>query len=428
MTPAQKKLRELRERQSRARQRMAELGLADSLTAETRSELDTIERDTPDLERQIRAATVAVEQEEGEQRQAAATTEPDAEMRERRDLRGKARLEGYLRARMEGRLPSGAEAELAAAAGVVEGSIPIELWDVLNPAEHRADAATPAPSTVGVNLEPIQPQLFASSIAVRLGIDMPRVESGTFATGTITGGLTALPRARGEAIESSAATFAMQNTGPHRVSARLSTRLEDVAAVGAANFESQLRETMATKLTDALDNQAINGDGTGDNLHGILSRLTDPSDPSDVADFDRFLAAFAGGVDGLWASRLKEVAIVAGVETYQLASRAFRDAGDGNKRGDVSFSTYAEEHLGGWWTNSRMPGLSNTGNLQQAILYRMGMMGVSTAVCPHWGRIEIDDIYSGSASAERHFTAHVILGDVILRQPAAYSQVAFKTA
>ena len=47
MTPTQRKLKELRERQSRERQRMAELGIADSLTDETRSELDTIEAGTP---------------------------------------------------------------------------------------------------------------------------------------------------------------------------------------------------------------------------------------------------------------------------------------------------------------------------------------------------------------------------------------------
>ena len=33
---------------------------------------------------------------------------------------------------------------------------------------------------------------------------------------------------------------------------------------------------------------------------------------------------------------------------------------------------------------------------------------------------EIDDIYSGSASGTRHFTLHVLLGDVILIQPDAY--------
>ena len=51
-----------------------------------------------------------------------------------------------------------------------------------------------------------------------------------------------------------------------------------------------------------------------------------------------------------------------------------------------------------------------------------------TAVCPHWGEISIDDIYSGSAAGTRAFTMHVILGDVILVQPGAYSQVSFKVA
>ena len=61
MTPAQKRLRE---RQSRERGRMAELALVDEMSDEHRSELDTIERGTPDLERQIRVAMVAAETEE----------------------------------------------------------------------------------------------------------------------------------------------------------------------------------------------------------------------------------------------------------------------------------------------------------------------------------------------------------------------------
>ena len=51
-----------------------------------------------------------------------------------------------------------------------------------------------------------------------------------------------------------------------------------------------------------------------------------------------------------------------------------------------------------------------------------------TAVCPHWGEVSIDDIYSGSAKAERYFTMHVLLGDVILVQPNAYAQVAFRVS
>ena len=40
----------------------------------------------------------------------------------------------------------------------------------------------------------------------------------------------------------------------------------------------------------------------------------------------------------------------------------------------------------------------------------------------------IDDIYTSSASGERHLTAHVLLGDVALVQPDAYEQVAYKLA
>ena len=99
MTLAQTKLRQLRDRQSKERGRVAELAVADELTDETRAELDTIETGTPDLERQLRAATKAVETEEAEQRAAGAagdTPAGDAEDRERAELRGKVRMGRYV--------------------------------------------------------------------------------------------------------------------------------------------------------------------------------------------------------------------------------------------------------------------------------------------------------------------------------------------
>ena len=74
----------------------------------------------------------------------------------------------------------------------------------------------------------------------------------------------------------------------------------------------------------------------------------------------------------------------------------------------MAFSDYAREHFGGWWTNKRMP--AKTGHIQQAILYRQGrsmqggMGGMRTAVCPHWGEIAIDDVYTGAASGQRVLT------------------------
>ena len=55
-------------------------------------------------------------------------------------------------------------------------------------------------------------------------------------------------------------------------------------------------------------------------------------------------------------------------------------------------------------------------------------MGCEPLCVRIWNMISIDDIYSGSAEGERYFTMHVLLGDVILVQPDAYAQVAFKTA
>ena len=88
MTSAQKRLRDLRDRQSRERGRMAEFSLVDELTDEHRAELDNLEKSTADLERQLRAATVALEDEDREA-ETRAVDEPDAEQRERVELRSK---------------------------------------------------------------------------------------------------------------------------------------------------------------------------------------------------------------------------------------------------------------------------------------------------------------------------------------------------
>ena len=398
---------------------MAELSLVEELTDEQRSELDVIEKGTPDLERQMRAATIALEDEEKDAETRAAT-DPDAGQRERIELRSKAMLSNYLMNAARGRMADGAEAELQAAAGVSGHGIPLELWDVPIERRHGEDgrevrAITPAPGTVGVNLDPIRPAVFANAIAPRLGIEMPRVASGTFASGTITTSQTATALAKQGAAVGNAGAITISTATPKRVSARLELTLEDIAAVGQANFESILRENLSLALSDQLDDQTINGDGTAPNLAGIFSRLTDPTAvPAAVASFDTFVEMFAGGVDGLWANTVKEVAIVGGVETYRLSAQTFRDpvSGTAGGRGATSFADYAMEHFGGWWTNTRMPDPATymtVDNVQQAILYRMGrsMMGgagaMRTAVCPHWNVIDIDDIYSGSAQGRAVF-------------------------
>ena len=419
-------------RRSKVRERLGKIAKlsGDDYTDDIRTKERSLQDEYTTLEQRHRSALIAEDADSVQRRTEAGDVDP--EQRERLELRNKATLTGYFSAFARGRLPSGAEAEVAQAAGVQ--GIPLELWDVPQPGHRQIETrvVTPAPGTVGVNLDPIRPAVFANSIAARLGIDMPRVASDTYASATVTTSQTAAAKAKSAEIAATEGALTVTTATPKRVSARLELALEDIAAVGQQNFESILRQNLSLALSDALDNQAINGDGQAPNLTGILQRLTDPAAPgAGVVDFDGFVAAFTGGIDGLWANTVKDVAIVAGVDTYSLSAKTFRDAA-GQDLGDTAFADYAMAKYGGWWTNKRMPVKAN--HVQQGILYRKGRSmaggsaGMRTAACPHWGEISIDDIYSGAASGTRSFTMHVLLGDVILVQPDAYAQVAFRVS
>ena len=428
MTENQRKLAALQVEQSEKRERANALLSQESRTDAETTELDEVTRRLQAIEPELRAALVLVSGEESETE--TGSDELDAETRERLELRAKSTVTAFVEAALRGRLVNGPEAEYMAACGV--DGIPLELFEPdpreqRDNGEQRADTVTPSPGTVGVNLQPIQPAIFAASIAPRMGIDMPRVQSGTFAQARISTSLTAGAKAKGAAAESTEAEFTTATATPKRVSGRLGIRIEDVASVGVSNFEASLRANLQLVMSAELDDQVINGDGQAPNLSGLFQALTDAANPAAVADFDTFLATFAGGVEGLWASTLKDVGIVCGPATYQLSAKAFRDVGNANgHRGAIAFSDYAAAHTGGWRTNARMPNAAS--NIQKGILHRKGRTGVRTAVCPHWGALSIDDVYSGSASGTRYVSFHVLLGDVLVIQPGAYAEVAYKLA
>ena len=406
-------------RASEIRQRLNEIaGLeGDALTDEIRQESDALTTEYRDAETRLRAA-IASEPGSVETR----VETMDAEARERLELRGRSTLGGFLLSALQGRVPAGAEAEYAAAFGAKPGEIPIDLWEGDRPrTEERA--ATPAPATgTGVTVAPVQPFVFAPSVAPALGIDMPSVPSGSYSELTITTSVPASPKAKGGDADDAAGALTPVTAAARRISARMSVTLEDVAAVGQANFESALRQNTSMALSDAYDNQAINGDGNAPNVNGLVNQLTDPTDPGSVADFAAFLAAAAGQIDGLWSTKLGEVGIVTNPDAYKLSAQVFRA-----NSSDLSFSDYAREALASWWCNKRMPATAST--IARGIVYRMGRPGLRTACHPTWGTVSIDDIYTSSRSGQRHFTVHTLVGDkVLLVQPAAYGLVEFKVA
>ena len=427
MTPNQKLLRDLETRKTELRRE--QLGLAaKALTDESRDRLQAIATETLDVETRSAVLSDAVHAEDKASIVAESDLPADAETRARLELRGRCNVGAYLQAAIGGRRIAGAEAELAQAVGAADNAIPMELWE--RPPEARSVEQrdiTPAPGTVGVDLDTLQPAVFAPSIAAHLMIDMPVVPSGTYASGTISTAVSAAARNRGDAVPSTPGAFTVETATPRRVGANLELAVEDIAAVGAANFESVLRENISLVLSAELDDQIINGDGTAPNISGLFTELTDAAAPSSgIETFDRLLAIALGGIDGLWATELSHIALMLGVDTYKLAYKSYRDAGQ-NFLGHESFGQYSKNNLSMFMTNSRMP--SKVSHIQQGILCRKGRMGLKTAVLPTWGHIAIDDIYSGATKGQRGFTVSALVGSkIIVVQSGAYRQIAARVS
>ena len=409
-------------RQSEIRARLGEVAVltGDALTDEITTERDGLMVELRASEPQLQAAIQAEDRDSRLRRDGL-----DREARERIELRSRARVGNFLVAALRGSLVSGAEAEIQAAAGV--GGIPLELWEP-DPREVREErtesrAITPAPATgMGVNLDPIRPAVFAPSIAPRLMIDMPMVGSGTYATGTITTNIAAGPVAKSGEVLQDMGAITTSTATPKRVGASMALAMEDIAAIGAENFESILRQNISLSLSAELDNQIINGDGTGNNLSGMFTALTNASAPAAAVEtWKRFLRIQSDGIDGLWATMLSHIAMVVGVETYQVAAATFQ----GNDS-EESAASYLERMGESFFTNSRMP--AKDSHIQLGILCRKGRMGMRTAVSPTWGDISVDDIYTQARKGERHFTVNALIGDVILVQPDAYKEIKFRVS
>ena len=234
MTKTQLKLRELRERQSKERGKMAELAVADNLTDETRAELDTIETGTPDLERQIRAATSAVETEESQQRAAHpgdVAANQDGEDRERAELRKTVRMSNYIVAAVEQRSAVGPEEEYNSAIGISGNRFPLEL---LAPPEARASTEDRQTTDAATMTTPRRwvDRLFAETAAVALGITMESVPVGSASYPVTATGATAAQRQRStDAAADAAFTISVKELKPKRNAVRLLFSIEDAARI-----------------------------------------------------------------------------------------------------------------------------------------------------------------------------------------------------
>ena len=390
---------------------------SDKRTEEQRTRMPALDREISDLDNEIKLTKRTIP-ETVETRERTV----DSEMRERIEIRGKARFGAYLAAAFRGRQVDGAESELMEAAGVSSG-IPIEIFETLRPTPTEEQRAfTPAPGTTGATFAPLVPFIFSASVAELLGIEMPQVPSGSYVSGTISTSVPADTLAKGADAPNTAAVITATSVSPKRIAAQLQTAMEDQAAIGNEGFSAMLMGHTSMKVSSELDDQILNGSGSSNEVTGLFQRLTDPGAPAAAVEtFARFLAIQSGGVDGLFATELGHVQLLVGVDTYRLAAATLRGADSA-----LAASVYLDETGAGFATNNKMP--AKVSHIQQGILCRKGQPGMRLAVAPTWGSLEIDDIYTDSRKGLRNFTVSVLVGDVIVQQPSAYSQVAFRVS
>ena len=219
-------------RRSKVRERLGEIAklAGDAHTDEVQAEERALQDEYGSLELRHRSAIisedVALDNAKGE------AGDLDAEQRERIELRSKASLGAYMKAALTGRH------------GARSGKLncrqpPVSMGSRSNFGTCRSSA----PPSTGPSRQHRAPSgsisirsgraVFAPSIADKLMIDMPRVASGTYATGTVssTAGsvLTADAVAKSAEVPQTAGAITVGTASPKRVGASLGLTLEDIA-------------------------------------------------------------------------------------------------------------------------------------------------------------------------------------------------------
>ena len=341
------------------------------------------------------------------------------EDREKRMLRGKAKLSGFISAVLEDRRIDGAELECSQAFGC-SGKVPLEMFERRG-VEDRV--LTPSPATSDqVIARPVVPAIFQRSAAAWLGIDMPAVANGDAGFITLGTSVTAGPKPKSGAADETAAAFAVTTAQPRRITGRFRFTQEDSARLN--DLESALQMNLSSVLSDAVDDQAINGSGTGDGtVNGLLNRLSNPSNPATGQEtFSRYVAAVGSHIDGLFATDLAGVRMLVGPQTYRHAVSVFRA-----NESAMTAEGWMTDRTGGVRVSQRIADPSS--NIQQAIVRRANPMNDTVAVMPTWQGLQlIRDPYSGAAKGETVVSGIMLVGDVVLLRSGAFVQDSFRVA
>ena len=382
MTP----LQQLQLRQSEVRQEIADRLLDPEPDNET---LANLTQEMRDIETRIQAALVSVEEVITPREEIQA----DSEQRELDAIYQRASILRFINPLSQGRRVDGAEHELQAALQVTEEQMPIDMLLPPESEEQRADAATSVAATARDfgRQATILDRVFTRTVAARLGVRMAMVPPGESNYPVMLTGTTAAMRNIGTMQDAVAATFQGFSLSPIRLHARY--LFENVDQFRLRGYEEQLRADIRAVMSDAMDEQIINGDGTAPEVSGFLHELTAPANPGAVTTWSQYYSAFSDKIDGINAYMISDVIALLGSQTFSYGETLFR-TGTTDNGPRASAADYVRSRLGGYTVSSRIP--AAVSNIQTNILALTSYPG-ENAVCPMWRGISLlRDPYTNS--------------------------------
>ena len=401
--------------------------------AEAIRRMDEATRRVSSLEVEHRAVIVVEAGEEEHRNQES----PDGEEVERRRLLARSSIVPFVAEAVDGRHVDGAEAECRAAVLGDDGGnlMPIDLLlpsdeverrsQAQSQTEYRADAVTPvaAAALADGSQSSMLERIFTRSVAARLGVSMPSVPAGAAVFPIMTSGTTASMANDGTQVDAGAGTFTGHTLEPVRMSAGYLFNARQTLQL--KNFEAILRRDLAAVLSDAMDNQIVNGDGTAPNVSGFLNELPAVTRPSAADTFASYLEKFTGAVDGLNAFTLGDLRSVMGAASYSHMYSVYR-----SNNSDLPAYEAVAGRVGGLSVSSRIPAPTTTGgeaNTQNNIMAMTSYPG-RNAVAPVWRGLElIRDPYTLAGKGQVRLTTSMFWSFKILRE-TGWSLWAARTA
>ena len=352
-------------------------------------------------ETQLQAALLAAPEETAEKvvEKRAEVTET-SEQREETELRSKINFGKYIGAAMAGTgIVGGAEAELNAHLGLEPNAFPLDL--MVSPVEKRAlrdgDADVVARSWVD--------RVFADSAAMRIGISFESVPPGVTAHPVLTAGGSGEQRGRTQAAGESTYSFTVSELKPTRNAVHGIYSIEDHARVPGLS-DAILRD-MRAGIVEKVDRTIFRGDATANEDTADIAGLEtltigeETITQSDKIKADKTLEAFLSFVDGIYATSLSDLSVVAAVGANTLWYSTIANSAASNE----TVARFLMAAGLSWMVRGHIESNTANGDFAAFVGLARGMAGAGTA--PVWNRGElVRDPYSSSNKGEVALTVN----------------------